>query len=284
MTNRYKVGPKRKILHMLGRPRVQASSKEKTFTPRPPRGLPGSDEAVLYSGNILYDPGFEIFVQNGGPTFLKPGWSAHTGSNCYLLPRFDITQPMGQRWPNGDPVSYYDVAQWAQLSEPYEINDDVREASAWFVVRREAPTLDFSTAGGPKLGKWMARWYNWNSSGLYTGGNSLPGGLIIQSPGLPAGYSGRTETGAFITWKLHCWVTNVTGAPIADLVLIFYNQAGNPLYVAQSENSITTTKSEFSIQSYSPSDSYFIRAIVTFRGTNSSASMVQVDTATLGVE
>ena len=284
MTSRYKVGPRRKILHMRGRNRGRATTTNRTFTPRPPKGAPGSDEAVLYAGNILYDPGFELFVQNGGPTSLKPGWSDHTGSNVYVLPRFDITKPMGQRWPNGDAVTYYDVAQWAQLTEPYQLYDDVREASAWFVVRREASDLDHTTFRGPKLGIWMARWYNWNSSGAFTGGNSLPGGLIIQSPGLPAGYSGRTETGALITWKVHCWLTNVTGSPIMDLSITFYKQDGTPLYVAQSENNLTTSKTEYSVQSWSPSDSYFLRAILTFRGTNSSASMVQVDTATLGVE
>jgi hypothetical protein len=284
-SGKYKVGPRRKILYVRGRNRGQAvQGKNRYYTPKPPRGAPGSDEAVLYSGNILYDPGFELFVQNAAPTFLKPGWSDWTGSNCYLLPRFDINAERGQVWPNGDEVSYYDIAQWAQLSEPYVIADDVREASAWFVVRREAFDLDFSTIRGPKLGKFMARWYNWNSSALYPGGNSIPGGLVIQGPGMPPGYSGRTEVGAFITWAVHCWVTFVTADPTMDLVITFYKQDGSPIHTVNSSHTLTNTKDEYVLQSWTPGGSYFMRTSVTFRGSNSSSSMVQVDTARLGVE
>jgi hypothetical protein len=265
------------------------AGKTRTFTPKAPRGAPGSDEAILYSGNILYDPGFELFVQNAAPTFLKPGWEEWTGATTYVLPRFDLTSSTGQRWPNGDEVHIKDIAQWSQFTEPYEINENTREMSAWQVVRRErtvppAPDnpLDFSTIQGPKLGVFMARWYDWTSSENFPFGNGIPGGLLIQGPGMPPGYSGRTEPGALITWALHTWLTEGTGT--MDLCLIFYTQDGAPIFTTQSAIAITTTKTEYSITSNSPGGSYFMRACATFRGAGTKGQILAVDTALLAVE
>ena len=274
-----------KVFYHHGQNRGKAiDGRTRTFTPRPPHGAPGSDEAILYAGNILYDPGFELFVQNAAPTFLKPGWENHTGATVYALPRFDLDSPTGQRWPNGDYVDIKDIAQWAQYTEPYELADNEREASVWFVVRREAPDLDYTTDKGPKLGVWMARWYDWSSSGLYAFGNSLPGGLVIQGPGMPAGYSGRTEAGAFITWALHAWVSPAEASETMDLCIQFYKQDGTPVYSTQNSYTVTTTKTEHTLTSFTPGGSYFMRVCVTFREGTVKTTMLQIDTATLGVE
>ena len=503
----WKVGPKRKVLHYYGRNRGRSvAGKNRLYTPKAPRGAPGSDEAVLYAGNILYDPGFEIFVQNAGPTFLKPGWEDHTGASIYALPRLDLSSPTGQVWPNGDYVNRKDIAQWAQYTEPYVLQqtrttttpgylelsgagefastpstsslnlsgsftlialfrsdvdsgsggvidktpdsgivtgygldwassgdrfrvyhgtgaglafynspigsippfhdtwvkavvtfgpssttadfyrsynsvntpvDDVvweflntvtsiqtytdpganssslkfgqgwsgnfwldgriygawvydgsslvaspdwrtdnwqpdaqgnnlvldngaefvspttvevvsgtntRESSAWFVIRREG-SLDYTTKFGPNLGVFMARWYDWQSSGNYPFGNSVPGGLVIQGPGMPPGYSGRTEAGALITWGFTAWVSETTGSPAMDLCLTFYKQDGTPLFTKIGTHSLTTTKTDYSMSSETPSGgSYFIRACVTFRGTGSKSTLLSVDSGILGVE
>ena len=273
------------LVYHKGRNRGTAvDGKQRLFTPKAPRGVPGSDEAVLYAGNILYDPGFEIYVQNAAPNFLKPAWEEHTGATTYVLPRLDLASPTGQRWPNGDYVDRKDIAQWAQYTEPYEIADDIRQMSAWQVVRREAADLDYTTAKGPKLGVWMARWYDWSSSGNYAFGNSLPGGLIIQGPGMPGGYSGRTENGALITWSSHVWLSESEANQTMDLCIQFYKQDGTPLYSTQDAFTVTTTKTEHTISSNSPGGSYFMRVCITFRVSTNKTAMVQVDTATLGVE
>lgn len=276
--------PHRRLVFHRGRNRGRVvEGKARTFTPKSPRGAPGSDEAILFAGNILYDPGFELFVQNAGALgILKPEWEAHTGATTYVLPRFDLSSPTGQRWPNGDPVDIKDIAQWSQFTEPYEIADDVREASAWMVVRREKSDLDFSTNKGPFLGKWMARWYDWTSSDNYSFGNGIPGGLLIQSPGLPAGYSARTEPGALITWAVHSWLSESTAT--MDLCLIFYTQSGNPIFSKAAAKTLTTTKTEHTLSSNSPGGSYFIRACLTLRGAGTQSMMLNMDTALLGVE
>jgi hypothetical protein len=288
----YKTGPKRKIVHYRGRNRVRTVAGRTRLhkTPKPPRGAAGSDEAILFAGNILYDPGFEIFVQNAAPTFLKPGWSAHVGSDSYVLPRFDINrQPTGQRWPNGDTVSYFDVAQWSQYTEPYILGStkykDTYDSSAWFVVRREVPgETDWQTPLGPNLGVWMARWYGWQTSANYPLGNGVPGGLLIQGPGMPPGYSGRTEPGAFITWGVNAWVLPASGSPVMDLGITFYTQSGNPVHTVTKANSLTTSKTAYSLSSNTPGGSYFIRAFATFRGTGTVSTLLQVDSGILGVE
>ena len=282
----WKVGPTRKKLYYhRGRHRGRTiAGRNRFYTPKAPRGAPGSDEAVLYAGNILYDPGFEIFVQNAGPTFLKPGWEDWTGASVYALPRLDLNSPTGQRWPSGDYVDRKDVAQWAQYTEPYQLSSNEREASMWFVVRREGD-LDYTTKFGPNLGVFMARWYNWQSSGSYSLGNAVPGGLIIQGPGMPPGYSGRTEPGALITWGFTAWVNTTTGSPTMDLCLTFYKQDGTPLYTTIGSHSLTTTKTDYTLSSDTPSGgSYFIRACVTFRGTGSKSTLLSIDSGILGVE
>ena len=283
---RWKYGPKRKIFHYHGRPRHQVvSGRTRTFTPKPPHGPPGSDEALLCAGNVLYDPGFEIYVGNAVGSFLKVDWEAHAAAaSMFYLPRFSINSSTGQRWESGVEVDLKDIAQWSQYTEPLNLNDSVREASGWHIVRREAADLDFSTFRGPKLGKWMARWYDWRSSGNYPLGNSIPGGLLIQSPGLPAGYSARTTDGATIDWSIHAWVTETTGTPAMDLCLQFYKQDGTPIFSTTNGHTLTTSKSEYTLTSNSPGGSYFLRACVTFRGAGHRATMLQVDTGTLGIE
>lgn len=280
------------LVYQKGRGRGQAIvGKNRYYTPRSPRGAEGSDEAILYAGNILYDPGFELFVQNAAPTFYKDGWSAHTGSNCYVLPRFDIAKTTtGQVWPTGDEVSYFDVAQWSQYTEPYELAGDERQASAWFVVRREVPAThpggatDTTDIIGPNLGVFLARWYDWQSSADYTLGNGVPGGLLIQGPGMPPGYSARTEPGALITWSVYSWLLGASGDPTIDLSITFYTQAGIPLVSVVGSSSLTSSKTEYSVSSNSPGGSYFIRAAATFRGTAPRDTVLNVDSGLLGVE
>ena len=162
----------------------------------------------------------------------------------------------------------------------------MREASAWFVQRRErSPDLDYTTNKGPNLGIWVARWYDWTSSSNYPFGNGIPGGLLIQGPGMPPGYSGRTEPGAFITWELTTWfVSNTQTTGTMDMCLHFYRQDGTPILVRQSEKTVTETKTAFSISSNSPGGSYFIRACVTYRGTGTKDCIMAVDSGLLGVE
>lgn len=291
MGSNYKTGSRQRLAHYRGRNRIRTlSGRNRYHGVKAPRGTAGSDEAILYAGNILYDPGFEIFVQNAAPTFLKPGWSDWIGSDAYVLPRFDITrEPTGQRWPSGNTVSYFDVAQWSQYTEPYEFGStkykDTYESSAWFVVRREVPSeTDFTTTIGPNLGVFVARWYGWTTSGYYPLGNSVPGGLLIQGPGMPPGYSGRTEPGALITWGVTSWVIPSSGSPVIDLGLTFYTQSGSPVHTVVSSSNLTTTKTDYSLSSNTPGGSYFMRAFVTFRGAGSSSTVLQVDSGILGVE
>jgi hypothetical protein len=99
---------------------------------------------------------------------------------------------------------------------------------------------------------------------------------------MPPGYSGRTENGALITWAVHAWITH--GAPIMDVCIIFYRQNGNPVHVINTGYTLTDTKTEYQVQSYTPGDSYFIRACLTFQGDAPRDAMTQIDTARLGVE
>lgn len=280
----------RRLYYHRGRNRGRTIAGRNRFHKvKAPRGAPGSDEAILFAGNILYDPGFELFVQNAAPTFLKPGWEEWTGASSYILPRFDINSPTGQRWPNGDFVDRKDIAQWAQFTEPYELASNVRDASVWFVTRREAGAgLGHTTQWGPNLGIWMARWYDWTSSANFPFGNSVPGGLIIQGPGMPAGYSGRTEPGALITWGLYAWLADGSEeTQTMDLAVQFFTQAGNPIITVQNAFTLNTTKTFSSISSNSPGGSYFIRAFVTFRPASTARAretILAIDSGLLGVE
>ena len=294
-----KVGPKRKVWHYHGKNRHRvASVQTRKPTPRPPRG-PAGEEAILFSGNILYDPGFELFVGNAVESYFTEPWVVRTGSRSFVLPRFDISlTTTGQRWPNDDQVAIKDIAQWSQYTEPYDIfspfrpgeSQNIRESSAWQVIRRESPPswhdLDFSSPRGPKLGKWMARWYDWQSSDNFPFGNAVPGGLLIQGPGMPAGYSGRTQPGALITWGFHAWLSggSVTTDETLDLCIQFYKKDGTPIFSTSNSHSLTTSKTEYILSSNSPGGSYFMRACCSFRGTGTRAMMLQVDTGRLGVE
>jgi len=294
-----KTGPRRKIVHYIGKNRHRVASQPTRQVAKPPRGAPGSDEAILFSGNILYDPGFELFVGNAVGSYFTGPWEIRTGSRSFVLPRFDIDlTTTGQRWPNDTQVDIKDIAQWSQYTEPYNIDSpfrpgesqNIRESSAWQVIRRESPPswhdLDFTSPRGPKLGLWMARWYDWQSSANFPLGNAVPGGLLIQGPGMPAGYSGRTQPGALITWGFFCWLS---GGPsptdeTLDLCVQFYSQSGTPIFTTVNSNALTTSKTEYILSSFSPPGSYFVRACCSFRGTGTRAMMVQVDTGRLGVE
>lgn len=336
----YKTGPRRKIVHYMGRPRLQAAEGvAKYTTPRPPNGAPGSDEAKLYSANLLYDPGAELYVGNAAENYdskffhaRTKGLSSQVGPPYdssahevipYILPKFSIESSTGQIWPDGNEVSRYDIAQWAQVGEPYVIDTSsywkvsnpigIREISAWQAIRREdpgdweidgvdnkaqgsldpggSPGIDWEETKpdgapnyrGPKLGRWLLRWYDWQASSYY-GGSGTPGGLMIQSPGLPGGYSARADAGDLVTWSAWSWVSTTEGTPALDMVVTYYTQGGSPIASSLTSGDLAISKTEYTVTGNCPGGTYFLRCHIGFRGVGARSTLLNVDTGTLGLE
>lgn len=259
---------------------VRTSMKVRSTVVRPaapPRGFVNDGEyALLYSGNILYDPGFELFVGNAVGSYEVEKWDDRTGTRTYTLPIYDPSCDLTQRWPNGDCVDYYDLAQWvavdslATYATDFDAtrNPPVRgtvETGAWRVAGVWNPTVQWDTF----LGTYHLVWDRWTSG---PGGN--PATLMILSPGIP-GYSARVEGGALVTWSVRsrAWgrtqaLTETwadTGDPSISVMLYFYNEAGT-LLVGGGDyyNALTETYTEWSYQATAPSGAWYIRAMVAF--------------------
>jgi len=259
---------------------------KKSVTWAPARGVTNDGEyAHLLSGNILYDPGVELFVGNTVGTLEHHVWNERTGEDHFTLPTYDDSCPERQSWPNGTCLDYWDVSQWVSIGTPYTVTGDVSD-SAWHVTRLV-----------PYAGSFCMVWWRW-SRGLF--GNPLS--LMAQSPGLPGGYTARVDSGDLVTWSVRARIYdyNVTGGGIVDgsaggptiSPFVYYYTKGGDAIVGGGDyyQSLTTSFTEHSYQSTAPSGAYFIRTMVAFVATTPSAytlgndPMVLVDSGVLSIE
>jgi len=263
-----------------------ADAFKKSETWKPPRGDTNEGNyAHLYSGNILYDGGVELFVGNAVESLSIHEWNDRTGEDHFTLPVYDDSCPNRQKWPNGDCVSYYDLSQWVTLGAPYTVTGGLLDA-AWHVTR-----LD------PFLGKFCMAWWRWNRG---VGGNPLS--LMVLSPGLPGGYSARVDGGDLVTWSVRAQIYDYSppipsiyagagGSPQISPMLYYYDIDGNALVGGGDYyQALGLSYSEYSYQTSAPSGSYFVRAMVAFTaGTPSAyndnnAPMALVDSGVLSIE
>lgn len=245
--------PLKQIMNHRGKgtssPRRKASS---------PHGVPNNGEyAYLRAGNLLYDPGLELYIGNAVASYDWRDWEAKVGHHHYALPRFSFDRPYGQYWPDNSDVAYVDIAQWMQHTEPYVCNDTASD-SAWHV-----------TTADPNLGTFSLVWWRWDASTKY-GGAGVPGGLCIQAPGLPQGYSGRAHAGDLVTFSAKVRVTIPrTGVPTVVPYLYFFNEAGSPtLGTATAPFTLTELYTEPTVSSSAPGGTYWFRAGMVFKGTD----------------
>lgn len=262
-----------------------ADAFKKTETWKPPRGVTNEGNyAHLLSGNILYDPGVELFIGNAVESLVIHDWNDRTGEDHFTLPVYDDACTDRQRWPNGDCVSYYDLAQWVSLGSPYTVTGDLLD-SAWHVTR-----LD------PFLGDFCMAWWRWNRGSF---GNPLT--LLVLSPGLP-GYSARVEGGDLVTWSVRAQIydyappspsifTGSAGDPTISPLLYYYDQDGNTIVGGGSYyQTLGLSYAEHSYQTTAPSGSYFVRAMIAFVAnipnayTDFDAPTVLVDSGILSIE
>ena len=266
--------------------RSRASSEfKKTVTYVPPRGAVGDGDgfAHLLSGNILYDPGVELFIGNTVGTLEHHVWNERTGEDHFTLPTFDDSCEYRQSWPNGSCLNYFDQSQWVSLGTPYRVTGDVSD-SAWHVTR-----LD------PYLGDLSMVWWRW-SKGAYQN----PLSLLVLSPGLAGGYSARVNAGDLLTWSVRSriydydsppTITGSAGDPTISPFMFYYTESGS-LIVGGGDyyQSLTTDYAEYSYQATAPSGSYFLRAMVGFVANNPSAytlgndPILLVDSGVLSIE
>lgn len=238
-----------------------------------PHGVPGNGEyAYLRAGNLLYDPGLELFIGNAVGSYDWRDWDAKVGHHHYALPRFSFTRPYGQYWPDSSDVAYVDIAQWVQHTGPYECDDQVVD-SAWHV-----------TSARPNLGDFSLVWWRWDAAAKY-GGEAAPGALAIQAPGLPQGYSGRARSGDIVTFSAKVAVTIQVGDPTAVPYLYFFNKRGTPtLGTATSSFLLTDSYTEPTVSSVAPGGTYWFRAGLVFKGSTLSYCSTLVDSGLLSVE
>lgn len=249
--------PRHYRLQMQVQPRVPVST--------PPRGqVNDGDFAHLYSANILYDPGVELFVGNAAATYEGSVWQSKTGLRRYTIPCYDPTKSYSQVWPNGDAVAYKDISQWVALKATptgYAVDGSV-DSAAWHVSRY-----------APFVGTYHLVWDNWRSGPL---GNPVP--LMAQGPGLPGGYSARVDPGDDVTFSVYCalWAYAEEGLSnswsnagdlTASSVLYFYDQSGTLIVGSGNYYGAIDKYDSFSIHSHTaiaPVGSYFVRAFVAF--------------------
>ena len=221
-----------------------------------PRGVANNGEfAHLYSGNILYDPGAELFVGNAVGSYHYEAWSDRTGMRHYTLPVFDPTCDVtSQRWPNGDCVTYWDISQWVAVGSYAPTGR--QDSSAWHVGRFF-----------PNLGDYSIIWHDWPRG---PGGNPMM--LMVQAPGLPGGYSARVEPGDLVTFSANArvWGDAYTGYaqlgdPTISTLLWFYTKTGT-LIVGSGDYYVplTTTYTANIHEATAPSGTYFVRAMLAF--------------------
>jgi len=254
---------------MVGR----SGTRSRLRIAKPPRGAPNNGEyAWLRAGNLLYDPGLELYVGNAVGSYWHEDWDDKVAHHHYALPRFDPARPYAQYWPDGSDVAYWDIAQWMQHTEPYVVNDLTTD-SAWHVTRVK-----------PYLGDFHLTWWDWQASARY-GGNGVPGGLCIQAPGLPPGYAGRAQAGDKVTWSVWSMVTDTQGSPQIVLFLYFFAKPGAPIVgVVTVASNLTTSYAEYTVSASAPGNTYFIRCGLLWTGTGARGTNVYVDTGTLSVE
>ena len=264
---------------MLGWPwRFVSRSKASTATkPRnspttkPPRGVPNDGNyAHLYSGNILYDPGVELFVGNAVGSWSIHNWLDHTGNRTFMLPNFDALCEYWQRWPNTDCVTYWDIAQWVSIGSPYAPDGGI-ETVSWNVTRAD-----------PYLGSFSMSFWRWSK-----GPSGNPMSLMIQAPGLPGGYSARVESGDRVTFsvrsKMYPNIPFVTDCqPKISVSLYYYNKAGSTIVGGGNYGqTLTTSYTQFLYDTIAPSGAYFVRALCAFTASNPTALVIANDPSVL---
>lgn len=301
MGRRYRLGvrPTHKpvVLYIRNKPRMRVSSKPSPRQPPPPpHGVVNDGNfAHLYSGNTMYDPGADLFVGNAvgeyaprlsfrkilqysdDPQDPLRAWSQVTGISPYTLPRFDPDAEVGQVWPSGEDVSYYDIAQWMQLGGTYNATGR-RSDAAWKVTREDA-----------YAGRYSMVWRWWWADQSYLS----PAPLCVQAPGLPGGYSARVVNGDRVTFGTWARIAGVystgvggvwySGTPELIYALTFYTQAGGAIATYQqaydmhgatqpyAHNPVTSRPpwvqwNWYSISTVAPPSSYFVRATVNWIG------------------
>ena len=275
-------------LTMLGWPWRFVSRSKASTTTKPknsPMTMPATgvsndgNYAHLYSGNILYDPGVELFVGNAVGFWSIHKWKDHTGNRTFMLPNFDALCEYWQRWPNTDCVTYWDIAQWVSVGSGYTPNGGIDTVS-WNVTRAD-----------PYLGDFSMSWWRWSEG---PGGN--PMSLMVQAPGLPGGYSARVESGDRVTFSVRSKM--YPNLPFADdcqpkisVMLYYYNKAGSTIVGGGNYyQTLTLTYAQFLYDTIAPSGAYFVRALCAFTASNPSTltlandPSVLVDSGVLSVE
>lgn len=231
---------------------------------KPPHGVSNDGKfAHLRSLNLLYDPGLELFMGNAVEHWGNDEWVARTGSNQFTLPVYDPTCDYGQRWPSGECVRYWDIAQWSQLGEPYEPGG-ANTKSAWIAERID-----------PYLGKFHLVWCKWDATS-YHGGDGNPRPLMIQAPGLPPGYSARVEPGDISSWSIQTRIEGMRkkdSVPTCTMSLFYYDETGSTIVGFQETANLAmhdqnqyddVPYEEMRVDATAPSGAYFMRAIAQF--------------------
>ena len=251
-------------------------------TVKPPRGEANDGNyAHLYSGNILYDPGVELFVGNAVGSYSIHRWRDHTGNRTFMLPNYEPLCDFAQIWPNDDCVTYWDIAQWVSQGGGYA-PDGGLDSLSWNVTRVD-----------PYLGDYAMAWWRWTEG---PGGNPLS--LMIQAPGLPGGYSARVQPGDDVAFsvrsKMYPDIEFAEGGePKISVLLYYYNQSGGTIVGGGSfyEAILSSAYTEYSYVTVAPSGAYFVRAFVSFTADNPSVwappgsdPSVLVDSGVLSVE
>lgn len=276
-------------LKLLGWPwrfvsRSTASTRtrpRKAAPPKSPRGVPNDGHfAHLYSGNILYDPGVELFVGNAVGSWSIHNWLHRTGNRTFMLPNFNDTCDYWQNWPNKDCVTYWDIAQWVSNGADYAPNGGIDSVS-WAVTRAD-----------PYLGDFSMAWWRWSEG---PGRNPMP--LLVQAPGLPGGYSARVQAGDSVAFsvrsKMYPDLPYVDDCqPKISVLLYYYNQAGTAIVGGGNHYQALTRSSygDYEYTTIAPSGSYFVRAFAAFTASNPGAfgpandPSVLVDSGVLSVE
>lgn len=231
-----------------------------------PGGGDGADFEPYFRGaNVLTDPEFENFRDNSGGWY---HWDRKGGSSMFTLPFVDLTCPSYLRWPDGS-CAVNLLVGWAQTSGPYgsQLLDNPSDPM-WHITTFDARAIEYG-----------AYWMRW--SGAHN--TLVPAELTAFSPYTPP-FSCRVEPGDSIVWSGWVRVSAIAGVPQIILILRWYNSSGNLTNVTQgATTALTTTRTLYSYAQTAPPGAYYLRATYAFAGTGDYATVVVVDSATLGV-